>query len=148
MNNPIRILICDDHEVVRLGLEACLALDPGVEIVGFAEDGLEAVERYREMRPDVLLMDVRMPGMDGPEAVRRILAGFPDARILMLTAFEAEEDARAALQAGALGYFLKSTPPGELSGAIRTVATGKQAFSPEIASRLPEILLEDRKSVV
>ncbi|MES2707222.1 MAG: response regulator transcription factor [Verrucomicrobiota bacterium] len=135
----IRLVIADDHYVVRLGLQACLGLKPEIEIVGFAEDGQEAIDRYQEFRPDVLLMDARMPRLDGPAATRLICGEFPSAKILILSAFAVEQDVRAAIQAGAHGYIVKTSSPDELVAAIVNVAGGRQVFPPEIQPLIDEI---------
>lgn len=134
-----RLVIADDHYVVRLGLQACLSLKPELEILGFAEDGEEAIEKYRELRPDVLLMDARMPRLDGPAATRAICAEFPDARILILSAFAVEQDVRTAIQAGAKGYIVKTSSPDDLVAAILEISRGRDVFPPEIQQTIDEI---------
>lgn len=135
----IRLIIADDHYVVRLGLQACLGPKPELEILGFADDGHEAVSKYRDLQPDVLLMDARMPRLDGPSATRAICAEFPDAKILILSAFAVEQDVRTAIQAGAKGYMVKTSSPDELTAAILEVASGRQVFPPEIQQTIDEI---------
>ncbi|MFQ5614457.1 MAG: response regulator transcription factor, partial [Anaerolineae bacterium] len=110
----IRVLVSDDHAVVRKGLQAMLAAVPDIEVVGEAENGREAVERARHLQPDVILMDLVMPEMDGLEAIRRIKAEQPRARILVLTTFAGEDKVFPAIKAGALGYHLKDSDPEEL----------------------------------
>jgi DNA-binding NarL/FixJ family response regulator len=135
----IRLIIADDHYVVRLGLQACLGLKSELEIIGFADDGQEAVSKYRELQPDVLLMDARMPRLDGPAATRAVCAEFPDAKILILSAFAVEQDVRTAIQAGAKGYMVKTSSPDDLTTAILEVAAGRQVFPPEIQQTIDEI---------
>lgn len=133
MKNRTRLLIADDHAIVLTGLTAILRLEDDIEIVATAENGREAVERFRETRPDVALLDLRMPGMDGVEASRKILGEFPDARILILTTFESEEDIHRALQTGVKGYMLKESKRPELIAAVRAVEAGNQWIPPMIA---------------
>jgi len=137
---PIRVLIADDHAIVRRGIRALLAEVEGIEVVGDARDGREAVEQDENLRPDVILMDLVMPGVDGIEAIRRITARRPGARILALTSFSADDKVFPAVKAGALGYLLKDSQPGELVGAIRAVHRGEPSLSPTVARRLLEEL--------
>lgn len=132
------MLLVDDHAVVRLGLKAILALEPDLEVVAEAEDAVEAVERYREHRPDVMLLDLRMPGDSGVVVVRRVRDEFPAARIIMLTSFDLEEEVFQSLDAGAQGYVLKSVGPEELVAAIRQVYSGRRCVPPAIERRLEE----------
>lgn len=136
MNNEIRILICDDHAVVREGLRALLTTEPDLIIVGEAVDGESAVAAYRELQPDVTLLDMVMPRMDGPAAIRAIVSDFPSARILVLTSFSEDDMLFPAIKAGALGYLLKDSSPDELIRAIRTVNQGEASLHPSIARRL------------
>ena len=140
---PIRILLADDHHVVRLGLASLFDYEPSMDICGFAEDGLQVVEAYREHRPDVVLMDLRLPGIDGVEATERIRSEFAGARILLLSAFDTDQDVHRAIQAGAAGYLVKNTPADELIAAIQAVHRGEQYFSGEIAARMNEIRKAD-----
>ncbi len=119
MTGPIRLLVADDHPVVRDGLRGMLAGQPDLEVVGEAADGAEAVALAPRLRPDVVLMDLRMPGMDGVDAIRKLRTSFPDARILVLTTFDTDTDVVRAIEAGATGYLLKDTPREELVRAIR-----------------------------
>ena len=121
---PIRVMLVDDHYVVRMGLVTVLQFDKGIEVAAHAEDGNEAVELFRKHRPDVTLMDVRMPVCDGIEATRAIRDEFPDARILMLTTYDMDEDLHRAISAGAVGYLLKKASQKELLAAIREVHRG------------------------
>ena len=132
----IRVLIVDDHAVVREGLRALIAVKPGMEVVGEAADGLEAVRQARALRPDVTLLDLMMPRGDGIEAIRGIKRENPAARILVLTSFAEDEKVFPAIKAGALGYLLKDSSPQELLDAIRAVYRGEVSLHPSIALRL------------
>ena len=132
----IRVLIVDDHAIVRKGIRALLSESGGFEIVAEAADGQEAVLRAEETRPDVILMDLLMPGMDGIEATRRITGRQPGARILVLTSFAADNKLFPAIKAGALGYLLKDSSPEELVRAIHQVERGEPALHPIIARKL------------
>jgi len=139
-NNPtISVLLVDDHQVVRMGLTAVLQGDPRLRIVGEAEDVEGAVSQFRKHRPDVVLMDLRLPGGGGIEALQAIRQEDPEARVLMLTTFDFEEDIHRASQAGAAGYLLKNISSDELTAAIITAYNeGTVAYSPEVAARLAE----------
>lgn len=139
----IRILLVDDHSVVRMGLAAVLSLDEGLTVVAEAEDGAQALEKYRAERPDVVLMDVRMPGVGGLEALRALRATWPDARVLMLTTSELDEDIQRAIEAGAAGYLLKSVTREELVRSIHHVYGGGRCVPEAMAQRLT--LLAKRK---
>jgi DNA-binding NarL/FixJ family response regulator len=134
----IRVGVCDDQKLLRDGLRVQLGLAADIEIVGEAADGEQAVELARGARPDVLLMDVRMPTMDGIEATRRIAAdpGTEGVRVLILTTFDLDEHVYAALSAGASGYLLKDATPEEIVHAIRVVALGESLLAPTVTSRL------------
>lgn len=132
----IRVLIADDHMVVREGLHAILDAAPDLLPVGEATDGAEAVRLVDETAPDVVLMDLRMPGMDGIEAIRQITARQPEARILVLTSFSTDDTVFPAIKAGALGYLLKDTGPEELVQAIHEVYRGESSLHPTIARKL------------
>lgn len=136
MDNEIRVLICDDHAVVREGLRALLSTEADMTIVGEAADGEGAVLAYRDLHPDVTLLDMVMPRMDGVEAIRTIISEFPNARILVLTSFSEDEMVFPAIKSGALGYLLKDSLPDELIRAIRNVNRGEASLHPSIARRL------------
>jgi NarL family two-component system response regulator LiaR len=134
--SSIRVLIVDDHAIVRKGIRALLSEADGFEVVGEAEDGQAAVLAAAETRPDVILMDLLMPGMDGIEATRRITDQQPGARILVLTSFAADNKVFPAIKAGASGYLLKDSSPEELVQAIRQVHRGEPSLHPTIARKL------------
>ena len=133
---PVRIVIADDHPVVRTGLHGILASQPDFEVVGEASTGREAVDLVQALRPDVVLMDLRMPEMDGVEAISRIVAEQPEARVLVLTTYDGDADIVRAVGAGATGYLLKDTPREELCRAIRAAARGESVLAPVVAARL------------
>src|SRR5262245_61573332 len=130
---PIRVLLVDDHAVVRKGMRALLDREPGIEVVGEAENGDQAIHTADRLRPDVILMDLEMPGTGGIDATRRITADHRDMRIVVLTSHAAEEDVFPALKAGALGYLLKHSAPEEVLQAIRQAHRGETALHPAIA---------------
>jgi DNA-binding NarL/FixJ family response regulator len=134
----IRILLVDDQALVRAGFRMILDAEPEMEVVGEASDGREAVDQVRDLRPDVVLMDIRMPELDGLEAARRILASPEDdgPKILMLTTFDLDEYVYEALRAGASGFLLKDTPPEQLVSAIHVIAEGEALLSPSITRRV------------
>lgn len=130
------VLIVDDQPLQRFGFRMLLESNPGTDVVGEAGHGAEAVRRAAELHPDVVLMDVRMPGMDGIEATRRIVASGGRSRVLVLTTFDLDEYAHAALRAGASGFLLKDALPEELLAGIRAVATGDAVIAPSLTRRL------------
>jgi DNA-binding NarL/FixJ family response regulator len=134
----IRVLIVDDQPLVRSGFRMILEGQPDIELVGEAEDGLEALDRARELDPDVILMDVRMPNLDGVETTRRLVDANTRARILVLTTFDLDEYVHAAIRAGANGFLLKDVQPAELVAAIQVVAAGNALFAPAATQRLLE----------
>ncbi len=133
---PIRVLVADDHAIVREGLRSLLETEPGMELAGEAVDGEEAVAHARAVRPDVILLDLMMPRLDGIAAIGEIKREQPDARILVLTSFAEDEKVFAAIKAGALGYLLKDSSPQELLQAIREVARGESSLHPTIARKV------------
>ncbi len=136
----VRVLCVDDHPLVRKGIASIIANEPNLELVGEADNGRDAVQRYRELAPDVVLMDLRMREMDGVEATREIRASFPDARIIALTSFDGDQDIYRALDAGVRGYLLKESAHTEVVKAIVTVHTGRRLLSAGVAERLSECL--------
>jgi DNA-binding NarL/FixJ family response regulator len=128
----LRVLIADDDDLMRAGLRAVLSIDETISVVAEAADGHEAVSRTRALKPDVVLMDVRMPGMDGITATREIIAAAPHTRILILTTFEDDDYIFGALSAGASGFLLKRTQPEQLIAAIHTIAAGESLLSPSV----------------
>ncbi len=133
---PIRVVLVDDDALMRAGLAAILSSDAGIEVVGEAADGRVALERVREVRPAVVLMDVRMPDLDGIAATREIVANVPDARVVILTTFEDDGYIFGALTAGASGFLLKRTSPELLLAAIKSVAAGDSLLSPSVTRRV------------
>ena len=136
MNDPIRVLVVDDQALLRGSFRALLDNEPGFTVVGEAATGVEAVALALELRPDVVLMDVRMPEMDGIEATRRICAEIDEVRVLVLTMFDQDSYVYAALRAGAAGFLLKDTRPADLCHAIRVVAGGESLLAPSVTQRL------------
>ena len=134
----IRVLLADDQQLVRSGFRMILGADPGLEVVGEAGDGVEAVAETRRLTPDVVLMDVRMPRVDGIEATRQLATMAEPPRVLVLTTFDLDEYVFAALRAGASGFLLKDAPEAQLLAAIRVVADGGSLFAPAVTSRLIE----------
>lgn len=134
--DKIRILIADDHPVVREGLSGMLAGQPDFEVIGLAADGDSAVKLHGSLAPDVTLMDLRMPGLDGVGAIKAILAQQPSSRIIVLTTYDSDADILRAIEAGATGYLLKDTPREELFRAIRAAARGDSVLAPAVAARL------------
>jgi DNA-binding NarL/FixJ family response regulator len=155
--SEVRVLIADDHSVVRQGLRMFLSLDPEIEIIGEAATGEEAIEASRQLRPDVVLMDLLMPGMGGVAATRMIREEMPDVEVIALTSVLADEAVTGAIRAGAIGYLLKNTEADELRRAIKSAAAGQVYLSPEAAARLvrevkipgnPEALTERETDVL
>jgi len=137
---PIRVLVVDDHAVVREGLRAFLELQEGIEVVGEAADGQEAVEQAASLRPDVILMDLVMPRLDGLAAMRALREGLSGARVIVLTSFLDDDKLLPALRAGAAGYLLKNAQPQELARAVRAAHAGQALLDPVVAARLVETL--------
>lgn len=148
-SNMIRVLIADDHAIMRQGLAALLEQEPDLTVVAKASNGQEALTMFRQYLPDVTLMDVRMPQMDGVEAITALCTEFEAARIVVFTAYDGDEDIYRGLRAGAKGYLLKDTEPDELFLAIRTVVSGKKyissAVGAKLADRMDNAQLSDRE---
>jgi DNA-binding NarL/FixJ family response regulator len=138
----ISVLIVDDHAVVREGLRTFLELQDGLEVIGEAADGVEAVQQASQLRPDVILMDLVMPGLDGVGAMRALREEVPDSRVIVLTSFLDEEQVLPAIQAGAAGYLLKNVEPSELARAISAAHRGEAIIDPTAAARLVQALTE------
>ncbi len=136
MNEPIRVLIVDDHEIVRKGIRALLSKERGIQTVGEAANGTEAIAQAKLLGPDVILMDLMMPEVDGIEATRQITAAQPTARVLVLTSFAGDDKVFPAIKAGALGYLLKDSSPAELIQAIRHVHLGQPSLDSSIALKV------------
>ncbi|MBV8987699.1 MAG: response regulator transcription factor [Solirubrobacterales bacterium] len=136
MSVPIRVMIVDDHPVVRDGLTGMLNADPEFEVIGEADNGADAVRRARALKPDVILMDLRMPELDGVGAIRALAAEGVPTQVLVLTTYDSDTDVRPAIEAGATGYLLKDAPREELLRAVRAAAHGESVLSPAVASRL------------
>jgi len=134
--NPIRVLIVDDHPVVRDGLRGMFSGEPGFEVAGEAADGGEAVALARSLQPDVILMDLHMPNVDGVSAIRQLAEQGSEARVLVLTTYDQDSYVLPAIEAGATGYLLKDAPGEELLRAVRAVAQGETILSPSVAGRL------------
>lgn len=134
----IRILATDDHPLIRAGLVSFIATEPGLEVVAEANNGEEALEKYRELRPDIVLMDLSMPVMDGLAATKAIVEEFPEARVIVLTTYGGDEDIHRALDAGAMGYLFKDMVAAEVLNVIRTVHSGKRGIPHRIAAKLAE----------
>lgn len=148
----IRVLIADDHPIVRTGLAMMIKYESGMEMVAQASNGAQAVQLFRLLLPDVTLMDLRMPEMNGVDAIISIRQEFPDARVIVLTTYDGDEDIYRGLQAGARGYLLKDAPIDELLSAIRKVYAGQKYIPPEVGEKLAERLsgpqLSDREQEV
>ena len=144
---PIRIVVADDHPIVRAGIVGLLETAPGIEVVGEAADGAEAVELAASERPDLVLMDLRMPGVDGASATASIVAAGHGTRVLVLTTYETDDHILAAIEAGASGYLLKAAPQAEILAGIRAVAAGETVLAPSIAAKLVSRVRADAASV-
>jgi DNA-binding NarL/FixJ family response regulator len=145
-SSSIRVLLADDHAVVRMGLDALISSEPGFEVVGHAADGFEAVALYRQLRPDVLLMDLLMPRKTGTVAAAEIRSEFPSARILILSTSDGDDDVYRALQAGVSGYILKSSPGEQLLPALHAIMRGERWIPPEVARSLANRSLREELS--
>ena len=142
-DHVIRVFSVDDHPLLREGLAAIINSQPGMQLIAQASTGREAILQYRQHRPDVTLMDLRLPDMSGIDTMIAIRSEFADARIVMLTTFEGDVEIRRALAAGAQGYVLKSMPPKELADIVRQVHAGKKRIPPEVAAQLAEHLADE-----
>ncbi len=145
--DPIRIVVADDHPIVRAGIVGLLETAPGMEVVGEAADGAEAVALAASERPDLVLMDLRMPGVDGASATASIVAAGGGTRVLVLTTYETDDHILAAIEAGASGYLLKAAPQAEILAGIRAVAAGETVLAPSIAAKLVSRVRADAASV-
>ena len=137
-SRPIGVLVADDQELVRAGFRLLLERVPDIDVVGEAEDGLQAVALVHQRRPDVAVLDIRMPGLDGLSATRQVIRDLPGTRVITLTTFDSDDYLRDALVAGASGFLLKSSPPERLVTAIRTVAAGDALLDPAVTRRVIE----------
>jgi two-component system NarL family response regulator len=137
-DSTIRVMLVDDHLAFRKGMAALIESEPDLRVIAEAGDGPKALEIYRQSKPDVVLMDLRLPGMGGVEAIIAIRKEFPDARVIVLTTFDMDEDIFRAMQSGAKSYLLKDTPEDELAGTIRAVHAGRQVLPRKVAERLAE----------
>jgi|HubBroStandDraft_6_1064221.scaffolds.fasta_scaffold32357_2 two-component system NarL family response regulator len=140
MTDQIRVLLADDHAIVRSGVTEILNNQPGIAVVAQASDGAEAVELYQQHHPDVALIDLRMPALDGVEVVEQIRRRFGDAVIVILTTYDADDDIERALRAGAKAYLLKDVAPGDLVACVRAVRAGRRWVSPAVAAKLADRL--------
>jgi DNA-binding NarL/FixJ family response regulator len=145
--DPIRIVVADDHPIVRAGIVGLLETAPGIEVVGEAADGAEAVALAASERPDLVLMDLRMPGVDGASATASIVAAGGGTRVLVLTTYETDDHILAAIEAGASGYLLKAVPQAEILAGIRAVAAGETVLAPSIAAKLVSRVRADAASI-
>lgn len=136
--NTIRVLVVDDHPPMRMGLVALIKSQPGMDVVAEAADGEEAIEVYEDVRPDIVLMDLRMPGMGGVEAILAIRKNDPEARVIVLSTYDMDEDIHRALQSGAKSYLLKDMPIEEIAGTIREVFAGDASLPRHVAERLTQ----------
>lgn len=150
--DSIRILLADDHPVVRTGLALMIKYEPGMEAIAEANNGKEAVDLFRHHQPDITIMDLRMPELNGVEAIATIRSEFPEARIIVLTTYDSDEDIYLALRAGAKGYLLKDATCDQLLAAIRVVHTGRSSIPPAVGAKLAERMgnqdLSDRERQV
>ncbi|MEL0627578.1 response regulator transcription factor [Salinibacterium amurskyense] len=141
----IRVVVADDHPIVRSGIVGLLSSADDIEVIGEASDGTEAVALATQLSPDVVLMDLRMPGLGGAEATAQLVAARPDVRVLILTTYESDENILTAIEAGASGYLLKAAPQEEILAGLRSVARGEVALAPSIAALLVNRMREPAK---
>jgi DNA-binding NarL/FixJ family response regulator len=146
VERTIHVLVADDHAMFRWGLRTLLGSEPDMQVVGEAATGKEVLERAAELRPDVILMDIQMPEVNGIEATRRILEANPQAGVVVLTMFEDDESVFSAMRAGARGYVLKGAPPSEILRVVRAVGEGEAHFGPEIAKRLTDFFSAPKRT--
>ncbi|GGF11581.1 response regulator [Subtercola lobariae] len=140
----IRVLVADDHPIVRSGIVALLAGEADIDVVGQAADGLEAVRLAAELAPDLVVIDLRMPGLGGADATAQIVGRQPSIRVLVLTTYETDDDILPAIEAGASGYLVKAAPQGEILAGVRAVAAGQTVLAPSIATKLVERMRGER----
>lgn len=143
----IRVLLCDDQDIVLEGLQTILKAEPGIEVVGVAQEGSQAIELVPQVQPDVVLMDLKMPGMNGIQATRKIREQYPQVRVLVLTTYDADEWVFDAIRGGASGYLLKDTPRDELIEAIKGTAAGKTHVDPNVAGKLFTHITQSRPAM-
>jgi len=144
----IKVLLVDDHEMVRLGVSSYLSIQPDIEVVGEAENGLIGYEKAMESRPDVILMDLVMEVMDGIEATKKILADWPEAKVIIVTSFIDDEKVYPAIEAGAAGYLLKTSSAKDIANAIRSAYNGEKVLEPEVTSKMMERLSKPKVHVL
>ncbi|MCD2443324.1 response regulator transcription factor [Agromyces sp. SYSU K20354] len=142
----IRVLVADDHPIVRAGVVGLLSAAVDIDVVGEAADGIDAVRLAEELEPDLVLMDLRMPALDGAEATARIIAARPNAKVLVLTTYETDEHILGAIEAGASGYLLKAAPEAEILAGVRSVVAGETVLAPSIAAKLVSRVRQDATS--
>jgi NarL family two-component system response regulator LiaR len=142
MSEPIRVLVVDDHAVVREGLRTFLSLQDGIEVVGEAADGRDGIREAERLRPNVILMDLVMPGLDGVGAMRELRRRLPECRVIVLTSFAQDDRLLPAIQAGAAGYLLKDVEPRELARAVRAADAGEAMLDPAVAARLVDAIAQ------
>ena len=147
MSDPLKIMIVDDHYLVRMGLASIIALERDMVVCAEATTGEQALASYRQLRPDVTLMDLRLPGLSGSEATQAIRAEFPEARIIIISTYVSDEEIYTALQAGAMAYLVKSVQREELTATIRKAAAGRRHIPPEVATRLADRMSRSHLSV-